>query len=295
MFWKLRALPFLTILVSWQPNSAKLALLHKPCLLEYPVVRITFHHSYTQPQDTWTSLPASVSLHSRATCTDQGFLKDEVPQFWSCLFSFRRCCMHLQSYLMRAGGQILRKKAEPNHQRIADDWFCNFQSWHANQLGCICRSNSCKQRKGEVIKRTLAGVQRPHGTALNACHLPEHKPPVGSKMTYWRRTIDHQRHTPSNLPKFIPKNSVICFFKIDKACKEIFVTLQRFFEDLLQSEDLIRRAATRTKTALTIFQFWFHYFSAFPFKAFGIFLVNWGVVSLCSLYIAGDLLSWILE
>ena len=29
--------------------------------------------------------------------------------------------MHLQSYLMRAGGQILWKKAEPNHPRIADD------------------------------------------------------------------------------------------------------------------------------------------------------------------------------
>ena len=28
--------------------------------------------------------------------------------------------MHLQSYLMRAGGQILRKKAEPNHLQIAD-------------------------------------------------------------------------------------------------------------------------------------------------------------------------------
>ena len=74
-----------------------------------------------QPQDTSTSLPASVSLHSLVIRTDQGFLKDEVPQFWPCLFSFRRCCMHLQSYLMRAGGQILWKKAEPNHQRIADD------------------------------------------------------------------------------------------------------------------------------------------------------------------------------
>ena len=30
--------------------------------------------------------------------------------------------MHLQSYLMRAGGQILWKKAEPTHLRIADDY-----------------------------------------------------------------------------------------------------------------------------------------------------------------------------
>ena len=93
-------------------------------------------------------LPASVTLHSLVTRTDQGFLKDEVPQFWPCLFSFRRCCMNLQSYLMRTGGQILWKKAEPNHQRITDDWFCNFQLWLTYQLGCICRSNSCKQWKG---------------------------------------------------------------------------------------------------------------------------------------------------
>ena len=74
-----------------------------------------------QPQDTGTSLPASVSLHSLVIPTDQGFLKDEVPHFWPCLLSFRRWCMHLQSYLMRTVGQILWKKAEPNHQRIADD------------------------------------------------------------------------------------------------------------------------------------------------------------------------------
>ena len=30
-------------------------------------------------------------------------------------------------------------------------------------------------------------------------------------------------------------------------------------------------AANRTKTALAILQFWFHYFSAFSFKAFGIY------------------------
>ena len=66
-----------------------------------------------QPQDIRTSLPVSVSLNSLVTRSDQGFLKDAVPQFWPCLFSFRRCCMHLQSYLMRAGGQNLWKKAEP--------------------------------------------------------------------------------------------------------------------------------------------------------------------------------------
>ena len=175
LLWKWRALPFLTILVSWQPNSAKLALLHsgvpKPrggegwggyispnnltvypptiwvwsssaicipsnsvtmvciwaqvctwirgkkvfhfwwrpfflmtalfehnrwlhysgitALFGYPVLRLAFRHSWMKPQDTWTSLSASVSLHSLATPTDQGFSKDEVPWFWSCLLLFR--------------------------------------------------------------------------------------------------------------------------------------------------------------------------------------------------------------
>ena len=70
--------------------------------------------------------------------------------------------------------------------------------------------------------------------------------------------------------KFIPRNSDLCFFKIDKACKEIFTLLPRFLKDSLLSEVLLRIAATRTKTALTILQFCFHYFSEFPFKAFGI-------------------------
>ena len=88
---------------------------------------------------------------------------------------------------MCAGSQILWKKAEPNHQRVADNWFCNFRSWHTHQLGCICQTNSCKQWKPEVTKRTLAGVQRPHGTALAACHLVEPKPPDGSRMTLMAR------------------------------------------------------------------------------------------------------------
>ena len=41
----------------------------------------------------------------------------------------------------------------------------------------------------------------------------------------------------------------MCFFKIDKAYQEIFAILSRFLEDLLQSENLVRGAATRTKTA----------------------------------------------
>jgi len=54
-------------------------------------------------------------------------------------------------------------------------------------------------------------------------------------------------------------------FEVNKACKEVFVLIPRFFKDLLQIKGLVR-AATWKKTALSIFQFEFHYFTAFPFK-----------------------------
>ena len=44
-------------------------------------------------------------------------------------------------------------------------------------------------------------------------------------------------------------------FQDRKAFKKIFAIIPRFLEDLRQSEDLVRGAATRTKTALTIFRF----------------------------------------
>jgi len=69
---------------------------------------------------------------------------------------------------------------------------------------------------------------------------------------------------------FILKNSFKCFLEVNKACKEVFAMFLRFLKDLLQSEDLVGDAATWTKTTLPILQFRFHYFTAFPFKAFGI-------------------------
>ena len=147
-------------------------------------------------------------LHSFLTRTYHSFLKDEGPQFWPCLFSSRRCHVHLQSYFTHAGGQILRKKAKPIHKRIADDWFCNSQLWHTHQLGFICRSNSYKQWKGEVTKRTLTEAQRPHWTirtALIVCQLFKHKPPVDSKMTEWHIATVHQRHTRAKPSKVYPE------------------------------------------------------------------------------------------
>ena len=85
-----------------------------------------------------------------------GFLERWRTSVLAMLILFRWCCMYLRSYLMPAGGQILWKKAEPNHQRIADDWFCNFQMWHTHQLGRICRSNLCKQWKGDKTHPCLS-------------------------------------------------------------------------------------------------------------------------------------------
>ena len=66
----------------------------------------------------------SVAPFTRSTHWS-GFLERWSISVLACLFSFWRCCMHLQSYLMRAGGQILCEKAEPKYQQIADDCFCN--------------------------------------------------------------------------------------------------------------------------------------------------------------------------
>ena len=71
-------------------------------------------------------------------------------------------------------------------------------------------------------------------------------------------------------PELISRNSVMCFFLINKACEDILCILLGILKNLPQSENLVRGAATWAKTTLAIFQFWFHYFSAFPFKAFGI-------------------------
>jgi len=101
-----------------------------------------------------------------------------------------------------------------------------------------------------------------------------------------------------NPPNFISRNPVIWFFEVNKACKEVFAIFPRFLKDLLQSEDLAHGAATWAKSALSIFQFGFHYFTAFPFKAFGIYFSwqtkQWYSSVVCSLCIAFDHISWIL-
>ena len=92
-------------------------------------------------------------------------------------------------------------------------------------------------------------------TALIACHLFENQPSVDSRMTLRRVTTDHQRHTPAKPSKVYPEELGHMLFQDRKACKEIFAILPKFFEDLLQCEDVVCGAANRTKTALTIFQF----------------------------------------
>ena len=67
-------------------------------------------------------------------------------------------------------------------------------------------------------------------------------------------------------PELISKNPVICLFWINKACEDIFCIPQEFLKNWPESENLARGAATWTKTALAIFQLWFHYFSQHFFQ-----------------------------
>ena len=67
-------------------------------------------------------------------------------------------------------------------------------------------------------------------------------------------STDHKSHIPPKPSIVYPRNLAMRFFKIDKACKEIFAILSSFLKDLLQSEDLVQGAATWTKTTLAILQ-----------------------------------------
>ena len=204
------------------------------------------------------------------------------------LFSFRRCCMHLQSYSMRAGGQILWKKAEPNHQRIADDWFCNFLSWHISSAWLHLSIHSCKQWKEEVTKRTLAGVQRPR----DRLWLLEIYPNTNFRSAVeWLMARNNRPLAPYSCKTFQSLSRgtrLYAFSRSTKHAKRSLPYYQDFSEICFRAKVWVRCAATRTKTTLTIFQFWFHYFSAFPFKAFGIYFPwqtkKWYPSVVCTLF-----------
>jgi len=72
--------------------------------------------------------------------------------------------------------------------------------------------------------------------------------------------------------------------------------LQDILKDLFQSEDLVRGAATWAKSALSILQFGFHCFTAFPFKAFGIYFSwqtkQWYSSVVCALFSITFLEYW---
>ena len=77
-------------------------------------------------------------------------------------------------------------------------------------------------------------------------------------------------------PKLFTRNPVACFLQeIGKARVDIFATLPRFHKNLLESENLVCNATTGMKTASGIIQFWFNYFAASFFKAFGNVNVNY--------------------
>ena len=71
------------------------------------------------------------------------------------------------------------------------------------------------------------------------CHLPEHKPPVGSTMTKWRVTADHLRHTTAKPSKVYLEELDHMLFQHGQSMQRDFCHTQRFLEDLLQNEDLV--------------------------------------------------------
>ena len=63
-----------------------------------------------------------------------------------------------------------------------------------------------------------------------ACYLPEHKPPIGSRMTKWRITTDHQRHiaTPAKPSKVYPEELSHMLFQDRQSMKTFLPYSQDF-------------------------------------------------------------------
>ena len=136
--------------------------------------KFSFHENYIGQSSHYTALALQIRVSSFVSCPPpvvnetprylkfsicfsvalftykknwSGFLERWSISVLTAFILFWRCHMLLQSYLIRKWGQILWKKAESNHQRIADDRFCDFRLWHTHQLGCICRFYSFKTTK----------------------------------------------------------------------------------------------------------------------------------------------------
>jgi len=62
----------------------------------------------------------------------------------------------------------------------------------------------------------------------------------------------------------------------DQQCRVVFAIFSRFFEDLLQSEDLVHGAATGMKIALSIHQIWIPLFHSIFLQG------NWHTLFLAS-------------
>ena len=121
------------------------------------------------PQGTWTSLPASALLHSLVTRTDQGFLKD-VPVLAVLIFipAVLYASVKLFSARWRPGFvKESRTKSSANSRRLILQFPIVAHS--SASLHLLIKFKEAMKR--EVTKRTYAGVQRPHGTVLIACHF----------------------------------------------------------------------------------------------------------------------------
>ena len=181
---------------------------------------------------------------------DQGFLKDEVPQFWPSLISFRRCCMHLQSNFRFCG-----KKQNQIISELQTTDFAIFIRGTLINLAAFVDSIHVN-----IEKERCQNAPLPESNAhMERLWLLANYPNINfrSAVKWLKGTYQLIINAIllQNLAKSIGRNSFICFFKIDNACKEIFAILPRFREDLPQSKDLVHGAATQMKTALIIFQF----------------------------------------
>ena len=79
--------------------------------------------------------------------------------------------------------------------------------------------------------------------------------------------LDHQRHTPAKHSKVNPEELGHMPFQDQQSMPKNLCYVSKISRRFASEWILVRGDATWTKTALAILQFWFHYFSMFPFEA----------------------------
>ena len=100
-----------------------------------------------------------------------------------------------------------------------------------------------------MTKHTLAEDKRPQEMTLIVYHLHEHKLQADSRVTLWPSTNAHLCRIPAARSRAYPEEPGHIPFLSQRSMRIRICILLEFLKDL------VRGAATWTKTALTIFQF----------------------------------------